>query len=214
MKKNTLSLIAAGVGASAVAGFGLSAGRDIYKNTKKAGGGLLLILAIIFCPFIGARGLVRGHNRGFIGTVFLTFIASILLIAIGFVAATFGAWVIVAMNSPAGSDDGAVLMSAALIGAGVTAIIAIVGLLIGLMQRPKRLRIFEVERFNKRFLKEHGFQETDGSDITHYDPDGQPLRFLEAHQGKIVFMAVGKRGKRAFINLDSDGRMVGYTGIV
>ncbi|WP_454623486.1 hypothetical protein [Brucella anthropi] len=214
MKKNTLSLIAAGVGASAIAGFGFSAGRDVYKSTKKAGGGLLLILAVIFCPFIGARGLVRGHDRGFFGTLFLTFIVSLLLIAIGFAAATFISWYILILSSPEGSEGSAILMSAVLIGATVTAVIGGIGLLIGLIQRPKRLKVFEVERYNKRFMYDAGFQETDGSDITHYDPDGQPLRFLEAHPGKLSFMAVGRRGKRAFINLDDDGRMVSYNGIV
>lgn len=214
MKKNTLSLIAAGVGASAVAGFGFSAGRDIYKNTKKAGGGLLLILAVIFCPFIGARGLVRGHDRGLIATVFLTYIASVLLIAIGFGAATFIAWYVLVLGSSDQKDGSAILMTAIMMGLALTAVIAGIGFLVGIFQRPKRLKIFEVERFNKRFLYDAGFQETDGTDITHYDPDGQPLRFLEAHPGKLSFMAVGKRGKRAFINLDSDGRMLSYTGIV
>ncbi|NKW11299.1 hypothetical protein HGG76_27245 [Ochrobactrum tritici] len=46
------------------------------------------MLAVIFCPFIGGRGLVRGHDRGVLGTLFLTYIGSILLIAIGFVAAS------------------------------------------------------------------------------------------------------------------------------
>lgn len=214
MKKNTLSLIAAGVGASAIAGFGFSAGRDVYKSTKKAGGGLLLILAVIFCPFIGARGLVRGHDRGLIATVFLTYIASVLLIAIGFGAATFIAWYVLVLGSSDQKDGSAILMTAIMMGLAATAVIAGIGFLVGIFQRPKRLKIFEVERYNKRFLYDAGFQETDGTDITHYDPDGMPLRFLEAHPGKLSFMAVGKRGKRAFINLDSDGRMLSYTGIV
>ncbi len=33
--KSTLALIATGVGGAAVAGFGLSLGRDIYKGTKR-----------------------------------------------------------------------------------------------------------------------------------------------------------------------------------
>ena len=105
-------------------------------------------------------------------------------------------------------------MLAIMIGAAVTAFLAGVGMLTGLYQRPKRLRAFAVKRHNERFLAENGFKETDGKDITHYAPDGQALRFLEAHPGKLVFMVVGKRGKRAFIDLDENGRMLSYTGVV
>ncbi|WP_109366644.1 hypothetical protein [Ochrobactrum soli] len=211
--KSTLALIATGVGGAAVAGFGLSMGRDIYKGTKKNGGNLLLLLAVIFCPFIGGRGLVRGHDRGVLGTLFLTYIGSILLIAIGFIAASILAFEGLAATSKE-SEAGGVIMLAMMIGAAVTAFLAGIGMLTGLYQRPKRLRAFAVNRYNERFLTENGFKETDGKDITHYAPDGQALRFLEAHPGKLVFMAVGKRGKRAFIDLDNDGKMVSYTGVV
>ncbi|WP_109369328.1 hypothetical protein [Ochrobactrum soli] len=211
--KSTLAMIATGAGGAAVAGFGLSLGRDIYKGTKKNGGNLLLLLAVIFCPFIGGRALVRGHDRGVMGTLFLTYIGSILLIAIGFVAASFLAFQGLAATSKE-TEAGSVIVLAVVTGASVTAFLAGIGMLTGLYQRPKRLRAFAVKRYNELFLADNGFKETDGKDITHYAPDGQALRFLEAHPGKLVFMAIGKRGKRAFIDLDENGRMLSYTGVV
>src|SRR5690606_6569336 len=95
----------------------------------------------------------------------------------------------------------------------LTAFVATIGLLVGLLQRPRRLKAIATARFNEQFLKENGFRETDGSDITHYDGAGQPLRLLEAHPERLVFMAVGRRGKRAFIDLDANGRMLQYSGI-
>ncbi|GLU28000.1 hypothetical protein [Brucella sp. NBRC 12950] len=211
--KSTLALIAAGVGGAAVAGFGLSMGRDIYKGAKKNSGNLLLLLSVIFCPFIGGRELVRGHDRGVLGTFFITYIGSILLIAIGFISASILAFEGLAVTSKE-AEAGGVMILSIIIGAAVTAFLAGIGLLVGFYQRSKRLHAFAVKRHNERFLTELGFKETDGKDITHYAPDGQGLRFLEAHPGKLVFMAVGKRGKRAFIDLDEDGKMKSYTGIV
>ncbi|MBZ9898528.1 hypothetical protein LB545_29895 [Mesorhizobium sp. BR1-1-6] len=206
-----LALVAAGIGGTAVAGFGLGLGRDIYRKTKKNVELIALLLAAVFCPFIGGRGLVRGHNRGIFGTIFLTILGSLLLIVTGFCAATlllFGILVLVGD----GKTDTPFLL-ALLGGLVVTALHAGIGMVVGLVQRPKRLKAIAVGKFNERFLEENGFQETDGDDITHYDDSGQALRFLEAHQSRLVFMAVGRRGKRAFIDLDQDGRMVSYSGI-
>lgn len=209
-----MALIAAGAGGAAIAGFGLSMGRDIYKGTKKNGGFIVLLLTVIVFPFIGGRGLVRGHDRGFFGTLFLTYIGSILLIAIGFAAATLLVILFLATSGASGSDDNKLIMMIASFCGVVTAFLAGIGILVGLFQRPKRLRTIRIKRHNEQFLNKNGFIETGGQDITHYAPDGQALRFMEAHPGKIVFMPVGRRGKRAFIELDEDGRMTSYTGVV
>ncbi|RUY95819.1 MULTISPECIES: hypothetical protein [unclassified Mesorhizobium] len=210
-RRSKLALVAAGIGGPAVAGFGFAFGRDIYKKTKKNVELIALLLAAVICPFIGGRGLVRGHDRGIFGTIFLTVLASLLLIAAGLCAATLlmlGVLMLVAD----GKLDSPFLI--ALLGAFVlTALLAGMGIVVGLVQRPKRLKAIAVGKFNERFLEENGFRETDGDDITHYDDSGQALRFLEAHQNRLIFMAVSRRGKRAFIDLDQDGRMIGYSGV-
>lgn len=209
-KRSKLALIAAGVSGAAVAGFGFAFGRDIYKKSKKNVEIILLLLAIIFCPFIGGRGLVRGHDRGVFGTLFLTVLGSILLITIGFCGATFLTFEVVVMGK---IDPNNPMPFALLAGFLITAVITGVGVVVGLAQRPKRLKAIAASRANEKFLTDNGFRETYGTDITHYDPTGQPLRFLEAHPDRLVFMAVGRRGKRAYIDLDPDGRMVGYSGV-
>lgn len=210
-KRAKLPFIAAGVGGAAVAGFGLAFGRDIYRKSKKNIEIILLLLAVVFCPFIGGRGLVRGHDRGPLGTIFLTVAGSILFIAIGFCAATALTFQIVVLGKIEPDNP---FTLALLGGFATTAVLAGIGVVVGLIQRPKRLKVIAIGKANEQFLTNNGFHETDGTDITHYDPSGQPLRFLEAHPGRLVFMAVGRRGKRAFIDLDQEGRMIGYTGIL
>lgn len=210
-RRSRLALVAAGVGGAAVAGFGLAFGRDIYRKSKKDAGLIVLLLVVVSCPFIGGRGLVRGHDRGLFGTIVLTVIGSLLLIAAGLCAATF-----LVLEFLLLSDNGKLenpFLFALLGGLAVTGVVAGIGIVVGLVQRPKRLKVIAVSKFNDRFLEDRGIRETDGDDITHYDDSGQALRFLEAHRDRLVFMAVGRRGKRAFIDLDEDGRMVGYTGV-
>lgn len=210
-KRSKLALVAAGGGGAAVGGFGLAFGRDIYKTSKKNIGSMLLLLAVMFCPFIGGRGLVRGHDRSVFGTIFLTCICSVFLIVAGFCAATILVFQIVVMGNIDPDDP----FPLALLGGFVlTAIITAIGFLVGSFQRPKRLKAIAVRKANEEFLTANGFQETDGKDITHYDPNGQALRFIEVHPDRLVFMAIGRRGKRASIKLDQDGRMVSYSGVV
>lgn len=209
--RSRLALVAAGIGGTAVAGFGFAFGRDIYNKTKKNVELIALVLATVFCPFVGGRGLVRGHDRGIFGTIFLTVLGSLILIVVGFCAAALLLFGVLVLVNDGNADSP--LPLAVLGGFVVTAIIAGIGVLVGVFQRPRRLKAIAVAKFNERFLKENGFQETDGDDITHYDAGGQSLRFLEAHPDRLVFVAVGRRGKRAFIDLDQDGRMVSYSGV-
>lgn len=206
-----LSMLAAGVGGAAIAGFGFAAGRALYKGTKNSAGLLLLLAAAFICPFIGGRGLVRGHNRGFFGTLFLTLIGNLLLIAISIAAWSVIIFYLISVISTEANTHS--FIGAIFLGASVTLLMTATGILVGLFQRPKRLKIFAVVCANEDFMQKQGFKETGGSDITHYDQNGNALRFLEVHPAKIVFMAVGRRGKRAFIDLDSDGLMVAYSGI-
>ncbi|MFL0693675.1 MAG: hypothetical protein ACJLUP_16725 [Agrobacterium tumefaciens] len=217
IEAENLAWIAAGVGGAAVAGFGLSLGRDAYGSLRR-NFTLILLLAFAFVgPFLGGRELVRGHDRGVLATLFLTVVGSLLMIILGFVAAliivTFGS-IILGAAVTRDEADTALLTQTLLMATAWTAVLALAGMMVGISQRGSRLRALEVKRSNDNFLKTNGFVETDGSDVTHYDREGIGLRFLEAHPGKLVFMAIGRRGKRAFINLDPEGRMVDYTGIV
>ena len=209
---SALGLIAAGTGGAVIAGFGMAAGRDIWKSAKK-GWGLAIFLAILMgaaaLPVIAGRNFTRGYDRGFFGTLFITVISSLLMLFSG-----FGLMVLLveffAGNYLATSPD----LNPVQLSAGLAGGFALIGLVWGIVQRPARMRTFAIARSNDDFLLEQGIRETGGEDITHYDGSDRPLRLIEAHSGRLVFMAVGRRGKRAFIDLDDEGRMIAYSGVV
>lgn len=215
-KRPQLALIAAGVGGAAVAGFGFAFGRDIYAKTKRYLIIILLLFVAFVGPFLGGRWLFRGYDGGIAARTILTFAASLFLIAAGFVVMSILSHYGLALCgfTQIKLSPEIALLPGILLGAAFTLVLTAAGAIVGLRQRPGRLLAFSVRRENEKFLKENRFVETDGEDITHYDRDGQPLRYLEVHPGKIAFMAVGRRGKRAFIELDTQGRMVSYTGVV
>ncbi len=65
-KPSLLSVIATQAGKSAVFGFGASAGRDMWKSTKKNSDIIFLFvifLAVITLPFLGGRNLTRRAIR-------------------------------------------------------------------------------------------------------------------------------------------------------
>lgn len=205
-------MIAAGVGGAAVAGYGLAMGRDLWGSTKRNQSLVFLILAIvgaIALPFLGGRNLVRGHDRGFAETLFLTVVGSTLLVAVGLVLAL----ILFTAALSQGDDSDQALVGAAFLAVCSTGALTCIGVLWGAMQRPGRRKFIATLRHNDRFLSEEGFVETGGQDITHYDPSGQALRFLEQHADRMVFMVVGRRGRRAYITLDANGRMLSYSGI-
>lgn len=197
---------------AAVGGFGSSFGRDAYRTMKKQGlllAAIAIAAAAVALPFLGGRHMIRGHDRGWFLTLALTVIGSLLLITLGAIAAVFVD--IVLLSFIVSEDSPAVPPRYGLIAAAV-AMSTGIGLLIGLAERKSRLRGFHIARENERFLLDQGFIETGGNDVTHRDGDGTPLRLLEATRDSVVFMVVGRRGKRAFITLDSEGRMLSYSG--
>ncbi|MEZ0003230.1 hypothetical protein [Sinorhizobium fredii] len=221
-KRSGLSGAAATVGKTAVAGYGLSMGHDLWKATKKGKDGISIILVVVgslVLPVLGGRELVRGHDRGFAGTIFKTILGSVLLTAVGFALTWFAFFILIGILAGSSDDNGTANIFASWqavlwLATWVTGTMWCIGLLWGAIQRPSRLKRIGLHRANERFLETQGFRTTDGDDITHFDPHGQPLRFIEAHSDRLVFMAVGKRGKRGYINLDAEGRMVSYSGVV
>lgn len=199
---------------AALAGFGLSAGHDAWRITKRNSGMLLLLILAFgaaYLPFLGARGIVRGHERGLAGTLFKTVAANLFLILMG-ISLGFGLSFL-AFSVLSAKTEIAFQLSASLSFA-VGASAAMVGLATGIIERPTRLRRFTILRANAQFMAKIGLRETGGADITHYDAEGNALRFLEAHMDRLVFLAVGRRGRRAYVSLDTEGRMLAYSGVV
>jgi hypothetical protein len=111
-RKSTLAILAAGLGGAALAGFGLSMGRDLWRGSKKNLGFIVFMMAAlgaVILPCLGGRELVRGHDRGALGTVFLTLIGSTLLMIIGFLLAVVSMGFILMLGTP---EDSPLLISA------------------------------------------------------------------------------------------------------
>jgi len=196
---------------ASVAGLGLAAGRGTWGLLKRNSGTLVFLMALLGVavgPFLGFREMVRGHDRGSVGTLLRTVLGSMSLIAVGL---CLGVAITGLFGFLIGSPEGLVAFGAVM--AALAFVGALVGLLVGIFQRPARKRRFEVVRRNVEFLKRQSFRETGGSDITHYDGDGNALRLLEKHADRLVFMVVGKRGKRSYIDLADDGVMQRYSGV-
>lgn len=204
MKRRTmLAAVALGVGGAAVAGYGAAMGRDAWRGTKKNIGFLFflaLIAGAVVLPFLGGRNLTRGYPQGQIPPVF----SSVVLIAAGGILGWF-AFGILSLYRMA---DHFFFMGA------IVVMSAVAGLLYGATRRPRRLRMFEIADRNEHFLEQFGFEELDGTEVTHIDGDGNPLRLMEHNGDSIVFLAVGRRNRRAYIRLSPEGEMLGYTGVM
>ncbi len=63
-------------------------------------------------------------------------------------------------------------------------------------------------------MNEHDIQEVENSKFTHIDGRGNKLRLESYSNKRITFLAVGRRNKRAFIDLSPEGLMKRYSGFV
>ena len=190
-----------------------------------------LILIAIVGPVMGTMRMVRGYRRGIFATIFSTVILNLLIWGIGaFMLA-------IAVSVLDEEIESSISVGMPLVG------LTGFGFLIGVLQRPGRKRQFAIDeenaillaqrmeeeraiaaqrmeeehaiaQENETFLLQNGIQETGGEDVTHIDSNNNKLRLLEENNDMLVFMAVGRRNRRAYINFDQDGRMIEYTGVV
>lgn len=207
MKKSFLGAVALGVGGAAVAGFGASAGRDLYKSIKRSTGFIILLVAVagaLILPFVGMRNLLRGHAPG----EWWKGIGDVLLVPTGI---GIGVGVALFIGLIMGNEP----MAMSFIAIAVAAIAgATIGFSTGLIQRPSTQRRYAIALQNEQFLSARSIRETGETETTHYDADGNALRLIERTSNSIVFLAVGKRNKRAYIGLTKEGKMTDYTGVV
>lgn len=191
---------------STVAGAGLSMGRDIYRNTRN--NFLLIVVAVIALAgtAYGCWNMVRGHDRGPVGTFFRTFLLNAIIIAVSFTIfmiafiAFFGG----------GQENQAPKTGVIMAGLGVQAFLALCGVAYGLSQRGKRLAAIAVDRHNAEFLDSNGFRDVGGREQTMLDPEGNELVVDDFRTDAVVFKVKGRRGVRSKIMLDATGRMVMY----
>ena len=222
------------VAGSALAGFGLSFGRDAYKKAKK-NWPLILILVSLFGVYLSGMWLFRNY-RTLVETVFKKLGALILLIAscvgvyagISFSALALLPIGIVGLETTNTSIDNIdigqiddYIFSFPLLWIFVAQVILFtIGSAMGIGHRKKRLLAWEAEEHNEYFLSEHGLELIDKDekgnprfrDHTH----GVGYRMMDDLEvvGELEFMALGKRNKRGYIQYDDTGKFTHWSGLV
>lgn len=91
-------------------------------------------------------------------------------------------------------------------------LIVILGCLAGIKQRLQRSRAWKAERNNVSFLIKNNLKDT--NDHILVDQECQEFKLKEVCTDFIEFMPVGKRGKRAYIKLNSKGEFIDWSGII
>lgn len=190
---------------SAVAGAGLSMGRDAYRKTRDNIVFIVIAAVALAGTAYGFWNMSRGHDRGPVGTLFRTFLANILIIGVSFCLFMFA---VVGLGK--GADQQGPNMNALLVGLGIQAVLAVGGLAFGISQRGKRLEAIKVDRDNADFLARTGFRDVGGKEQTMLGPEGEELVLEDFRTDAVVFKVKGRRGARAKILLDGTGRMVSY----
>jgi hypothetical protein len=188
--------------ASTTAGFGISLGRGVYKKTSK--NALLILAAIVFLggTAYGVWNLTRGHRDR---SVF-RFIWCGALVAVS-VAATYALFTSMSYDAETGVQNiNPLVPTLAVQGA-----VALVAALVGLVQRGKRMRGYAIQRHNEAFLDANGLRDVGGRDQIMIDAAGNELKLDDnTRSDAITFKIEGRRGVRARIELDGEGRMTRY----
>lgn len=189
---------------SAVAGAGLSFGKDVYKSAKN-NLGVILILAVflgfISLPyFAGRKSYVwQPSSLKWFFTVFLPW---------HIVGVIGGLFLLVASSFFITASDYKYIWQ-------VAGCLYISGALIAISKNSAIKNLFKVEELNKRFLNDIGLVEIDaGGSFTHRDQDGNMLKLNSIGKDIIEFIPVGTRTKRAYITIDKNGIFTNYSGII
>ena len=212
---------------SAVAGVGFAFGRDIYRATKKHWVPVLILVALTSCLYgLFVSSVWMAHNyRTRLGSTgkrlaaFLLFVVcyfallyvNVFLIEIASGTTETVGTTIVLWETHAGSlTDGSPLS----IGFSVQNAVAVVGFILGVIQRRRRRLLWQAEEANATFLADHGLQQLDEKNMR----DSEGNRFELANQfsriNEIEFIAVGQAGKSGYLCYDETGKYTAWSGLV
>ena len=189
------------IAGSAVRGFGFAFGRDLYSATKKRSQNILLIgvaVAVLLMNYVSVLWVVRNYQT----TQQSVFAKLGGLIAFGV------SYVLVYIVATWIGEDNAELSIVLLI---VQHVLILAGLVNGLRHRKKRRQVWEVEDHNAEFFEQHGIEELD--DEHFRDTEGNRYRLEDVRPGEIELFAEGRRGRRAYIGIDEDGRFTTWSGL-
>lgn len=231
------------LGGSAIAGFGLSFGRDVYKTTKnnlKKIGFLLLIVGVLIGPYIGGVWLSRNYETIW-GSIFKRIGALIFLVPCFLVLMVISGFTFILVSEEGNGSTpqeitraepayGTVSESGSVEQAAIEDIelsdlyllrqafylpggILLIGLIAGSIQRKKRRDVWDAEHANEQFMIAQGLIEQEDGTIEE-ESTGQHYRIDHVGSRRITLFPIGRRGRRAYINIDTDGKYSEFTGLM
>ena len=87
------------------------------------------------------------------------------------------------------------------------------GSIIGILQRSKRERVWLIEKENQSFLSDNNLVDL-GDGLLRDIKINQEYRILDVTRSRISLIAIARRNKRAYIDIDEQGKFVSYTGLI
>ena len=73
--------------------------------------------------------------------------------------------------------------------------------------------VWDAERANAQFMQQQGLIEHEDSTLEDTSA-GQNYRIEHLGKQRITLFPIGRRGKRAYINIAPDGKYIDFTGMV
>ena len=220
---NLISTVSHTVFGTAVAGFGFSLGRDVYKKFKELSHIILLLIfafSTFAFPFLSASKTFRWYPITKIRWFFSKFLLWMLVCLLGLLVSIL---LLMALQGLEFFTSSANLLKlevtrdqANIINSSIfVSFFYLLGVVDGLRRRTKRKQVYQIEVDNSQFLDDIGIYETDGSNsFTHVDEEGNWLRLENIGRDLVEFFVVGKRNKRSYIYIDSSGRFSEYSGVI
>ena len=205
------------IAGSALAGFGLSFGRDTYRKAKQYWP-LIVVLVCLVGVFFASMWLFRNYRTA-VGSLFKKLGALIILIGLGVVFYYTTSMAVPIVLAEMDTSD-VISADALFYGFGLYGILFVAGALVGIRHRKKRRLAWEAETHNATFLDEQGLETVDVDDKGNLrlrdNANGVGYRMSDDLNvtGELEFMALGKRNKRAYIQYDEAGRFVSWSGLV
>ena len=220
------------VAGSALAGFGLSLGRDAYKKAKRYWP-IFLILVCLAGVYFAGMWLFRNY-RTLAGST-IKKLGALITLAISCVVVYTGTAIAVVTVAPGvlayGEEVGDVplesvkvvissLFSFPLLWITILqGILFLAGTVVGMSHRRKRRLAWEAEEHNALFLAEHNLAVVDSDEKGNLRLRDQSsnvgYRLMDDLElaGELEFMALGKRNMRSYLQYDGTGKYTNWTGL-
>ena len=208
---------------TAVAGFGFSLGKDVYRGFKKYWQVLVITLAVtgaVILPVLAFSRLLRWYPISWWRWMLTKLLWWLIVSMVGLVLILVSLSLNISLFPDLKNQlpDLSLNTQEQVVGAYsviVWGVLSLVGFCDGLMRRRSRKLAYELEVYNQTFLNENGIREISGADsYTHVDANAEKLRLTNIGKDTAEFFVVGRRNKRAYLTIGDNGKFVSYSGVV